>query len=170
MQTSDFISNLTEYSKYGSAYKAGRIPHVVLVAHHTMTSDDLDTLLHEFFHSNHNSIAYDVVILCSGGDEHRKKLLYHVKSTRFWAQVSYIVGSPSSVSDLQKAAVQRAQACFLITSARFLDPEQELAADEETLLRAVSIKHYCPQVPLIMHILSPRNKAHVLWFQLSKFP
>ena len=170
MQTSDFINNLQEYAKYGSNYPGGRVPHVVLVAHQTMSGDDLDTLLHEFFHTNHGFTTYDVVILCNGGDEHRKKLLYHVKTTQFWDQVKYIVGSPSSVSDLQKASIATAQAVFLITSARFLDPEQELIADEETLLRAISIKHFCPYVPLIMHILSPRNKAHVLWYQLSKFP
>ena len=93
-----------------------------------------------------------------------------MKTTQFWAQVKYILGSPSNVSDLQKASISTAQAVFLVTSCRFLDAEQELAADEETLLRAISIKHFCPYVPLIMHILSPRNKAHVLWYQLSKFP
>ena len=172
MQTSDFIANLQEYAKYGAPYPGGRVPHVVLVAHTTMSGDDLDTLLHEFFHTNHQgaSAKYDVVILCNGGEEHRKKLLYHIKSTQFWDQVKYILGSPSNVGDLQKASISTAQAVFLITSARFLDAEQELSADEETLLRAISIKHFCPYVPLIMHILSPRNKAHVLWYQLSKFP
>ena len=109
------------------------------------------------------------MILCNGGHEHRKRLVYHVKSTRYWARVSYIVGSPSNVADLRKAAVSQADACFLFTSARFLDEEQELAADEETLLRAISIKHHCPYVPLIMHLLSPRNRGHVLWYQLNKF-
>ena len=170
MQTTDFIGNLHEYSKYGKAYTSSKVPHVVLVAHASMTSGDLDALLNEFFHSNHGGAQYNVVILCNGGEEHRRKLLYHVKSTRYWSQVSYIVGTPSSVSDLQKVAVSRAQAVFLITSARFLDAEQELSADEETLLRAISIKHLCPFVPLIMHIISPRNRAHVLWYQLSKFP
>ena len=170
MQTSDFISNLQEYAKYGSAYPGGRVPHVVLVAHAAISPDDLDTLLHEFFHTNQGFTVYDVVILCNGGDEHRKKLLYNVKTTQFWSQVHYIRGSPANVSDLQKASISTAQAVFLITSSRFLDAEQELAADEEALLRAISIKHFCPYVPLIMHVLSPRNKAHVLWYQLSKFP
>ena len=38
MQTSDFISNLQEYAKYGSAYPGGRVPHVVVVAHASMSA------------------------------------------------------------------------------------------------------------------------------------
>ena len=167
--TSDLVSSISEHYKYGLPYTS-RIPHVVAVVAGTMTADDLDSLLFEYYHSHEKIRQHNVVILGSGGEEHRTELLHHVKSTQYWSQVSYIVGSPSSVDDLEKCSVRNAQAVLLLTSASFVDPEQEMAADEQSLLRAISIKHHCPYVPCVISLNSPRSRAHVLWYQLSKFP
>ena len=169
LSTSDFVSSLTEYNKYGHPYTAPK-PHIILCPPNDISWDDLSTTLNEFFHNSHNAdVVYHVVILCNGGEEHRRNILFQCKTLPFWSEISYIVGSPASVDDLNKAKVNTAQAIFLTTGLRSYDYEAEMAQDEATLARAVSIKHLVPEVPVILHLLSPRNKSHVLWYQLSKF-
>ena len=169
MQTTEFISTLSDHYKNGLPY-VSRAPHVVVVIPANMTTDSLDVLLTEFFQSNAALLAWDVVLLGTGGDEHRQTLLAHVRSTQYWDQISYIVGSPSSTDDLDKAAIKSCQAVFLLTPNSCDSAEKERQADELTLLRAISIKHYCPYVPIVLSINSPRNKGHVLWERLSLFP
>ena len=169
MQTTEFITTLSDHYKNGLPYSS-RQPHVVVVIPGSMTADSLDVLLTEFFQSNAALIAWDVILLGTGGEEHRQALLAHVRSTQYWDQISYIVGSPSSTDDLDKAAVKSCQAVFLLTPNSFDSAEKERQADELTLLRAISIKHYCPYVPIVLSLNSPRNKGHVLWERLSLFP
>ena len=169
MQTTEFISTLSDHYKNGLPY-ASRTPHVVVVIPGSMTTDSLDVLLTEFFQSNAALIAWNVVLLGSGGEEHRQTLLSHVRSTQYWDQISYIVGTPNSTDDLDKAAVTSCQAVFLLTANSFDSAEKERQADELTLVRAISIKHYCPYVPIVLSLNSPRNKGHVLWERLSVFP
>ena len=141
MQTTEFISTVTDYYKDGTPYTR-RSPHVVVVIPGDMSTDSLDSLLNEFFESNAGLLAWDVVLLSSGGEEHRQQLLAHVKSTQYWDQISYIVGTPNSTDDLDAAAVKTCQAVFLLTANCFDTAEKERQADELTLLRAISIKHY----------------------------
>ena len=167
-QISDFSSALSDHFKKGLPYRR-RNPHVVLVVPGTMSAENLDILLQEFFHSHHTLQSYHAVILSNGGEEHREAVLSHVRSTQYWSQISYIVGSPSSTEHLEEAAVNCAQAVFLLTASNFDSVEEEREADEETLRRAISIKRFCPYVPLIISLISPRSRAHVLWAQLSLF-
>ena len=169
LQTTEFLSTLTDHYKNGLPYTS-RTPHVVVVIPGSMTTDSLDVLLTEFFESNAALIAWDVVLLGNGGDEHRQALLAHVRSTQYWNQVSYIVGTPNNIEDLDRAAIKSCQAVFLLTANSFDSAEKERQADELTLVRAISIKHYCPYVPLVLSLNSPRNRGHVLWERLSLFP
>ena len=141
LQTSEFLSALQDHYKRGLPYRR-RSPHVVLVLPATLSTADLDVVLEEFFNSTATLLQYDVVILSNGGEEHREALLSHVRSTQYWSQVSYILGTPSSVQDLGKAAVERAQAVFLLPSTHLDGAKAEQAADEQSLMRAISIKHY----------------------------
>ena len=167
-QIADFGSALSEHYKRGRPYRRSD-PHVVLVVPADMSAEDVATLLQELFHSHHTLRAYHVVLLSNGGEEHRQALLSYVRSTDLWSQVSYIVGSPSSTAHLDKAAVAQAQAVLLLSAAHFESAQAEQEADEESLRRAISIKHHTPYVPLIISLNSPRNRGHVLWAQLSSF-
>ena len=169
LETTKFISTLTDYYKNGLPYSS-RTPHVVVVIPATMTIEALDVLLTEFFQLNAALIAWNVVLLSNGGEEHRQALLAHVRSTQYWHQISYVVGTPNSTEDLEKVAVKSCQAVFLLTANSFDSADKERQADEQTLVRAISIKHHCPYVPIVLSLNSPRNKGHVLWERLSPFP
>ena len=169
VQISNLITSVSDYYKLGLAYSSSS-PHVVLVVYPTMTSSDLSSMLREFYSFHPRLSLYRCVLLGSGGESHRQSLLRFVATSRYWSSVSYVVGSPSSVSSLQKVAVEHASAVFLLTSPLFADPGQELADDEQSLLHAIAIKQYCPMVPLIISLNKPRSRAHVLWFELCKFP
>ena len=169
LQINNLIDSVSNHYKHGLAY-TGRAPHVVMVVYPTMTGSDLASMLREFYSSHPGLSAYRCVLLGAGGESHRRTLLQYVATSAYWSSVTYIVGSPSSVSSLRKVAVDRASAVFLLTSAWFADPGQELAEDEQSLMQAISIKQFCPSVPLILSLNKPRNRAHVLWWELFKFP
>ena len=135
-----------------------------------MTPSDLNSMLREFYSYHSHLAVYHCVLLGSGGEAHRDTLMSYISTSQYWSSVTYVVGSPSSISSLQKVAVQHASAVFLLTSAWFVDPDQELADDEQSLFQAVTIKQYCPAVPLIISLNKPSSRAHVLWFELCKFP
>ena len=169
VQINNLVNAVSEHYKLGLAYTS-RAPHVVMVVYPTMTPSDLASMLREFYSYHAGLSVYRCVLLGAGGESHRDTLLSYVAKSAYWSSVTYVVGSPSSIGSLQKVAVQHASAVFLLTSAWFVDPGQELADDEQSLFQALTIKQYCPSVPLIMSLNKPSSRAHVLWFELCQFP
>ena len=158
LQISNLVQSVSDYYSLGLAYSAHK-PHIVMVIYPNMTSSDLASMLRELYSFHAGLSAYRCVLLGSGGEAHRRTLLRWVAQSRYWWSVSYVVGSASSLSSLQKVAVERASAVFLLTSAWFVDPGQELADDEQSLLQAINIKQYCPAVPLIISLNKPQEQS-----------
>jgi potassium channel subfamily T protein 1 len=76
-----------------------------------------------------------------------------------WAQrVLYVQGSALSNSDLNRAQIERAEACFLLASRNHSDRQ---AADEHLIIRSWAIKDYAPNCVQYIHLLKPENKMHV---------
>ena len=169
VQITNLVTSVTEHYKLGLAYTS-HAPHVVMVVYPTMTPSDLASMLREFYSYHSDLAVYRCVLLGSGGEQHRATLLGYIAKSSYWSSVTYVVGSPSSISSLEKVGVQHASAVFLLTSAWFVDPDQELADDEQSLFQALTIKQYCPAVPLIVSLNKPSSRAHCLWYELCKFP
>ncbi|PBC30470.1 Potassium channel subfamily T member [Apis cerana cerana] len=76
-----------------------------------------------------------------------------------WAQrVIYIQGSCLKDSDLTRARMNEAEACFVLAARNYAD---KTAADEHTILRSWAVKDFAPNVPQYVQIFRPENKLHV---------
>nr|CAD7425989.1 unnamed protein product [Timema monikensis] len=76
-----------------------------------------------------------------------------------WAQrVIYIQGSCLKDTDLARARMNEAEACFVLAARNYAD---KTAADEHTILRSWAVKDFAPSVPQYVQIFRPENKLHV---------
>ncbi|CAH1966257.1 unnamed protein product [Acanthoscelides obtectus] len=76
-----------------------------------------------------------------------------------WAQrVIYIQGSCLKDSDLVRARMNEAEACFVLAARNYAD---KTAADEHTILRSWAVKDFAPNVAQYVQIFRPENKLHV---------
>lgn len=76
-----------------------------------------------------------------------------------WAQrVIYIQGSCLKDTDLMRARMGEAEACFILAARNYADKG---AADEHTILRSWAVKDYAPSVAQYVQIFRPENKIHV---------
>jgi potassium channel subfamily T protein 1 len=76
-----------------------------------------------------------------------------------WAQrVIYIKGSALNNSDLNRARIEHADACFIFAARNYHD---RTAADQHTILRSWAVKDYAPNCIQYVHLLKPENKIHV---------
>jgi hypothetical protein len=165
----DLIHSLSDDARYGSSYTPrGRGRHIVLAVGPLLPSyEEVNNAVCYLSHVGNNGLReVAIVLLCQGDEEHRRKLLYEMRKQPHRLLLHYVIGSPSSAVDLCKAAVRSAEAVFLLNGSRGLTVEQQRTADEETLLRTLSIKQHCPHVPVVMEMLSSASKSHPLWVQL----
>lgn len=65
-------------------------------------------------------------------------------------RVIYIQGTVLDEDDLVRAKINFAEGCFVLTSRTASDKREE---DEQTVLRAMSIKDFAPTCPLYMTVL-----------------
>ncbi|RWS09666.1 potassium channel subfamily T member 2-like protein, partial [Dinothrombium tinctorium] len=76
-----------------------------------------------------------------------------------WAQrVIYIQGSALKDTDLMRAKMNAAEACFILATR---NSANRSAADEHTILRSWAIRDFAPNVPQYVQIFRPENKIHV---------
>nr|XP_022326607.1 potassium channel subfamily T member 2-like isoform X1 [Crassostrea virginica] len=146
-----------ERQRQGGAYSHHRAQterHVV-VCTTTLQSDTVLDFLNEFY--AHGILQDYYVVLLSPCDlDPTMKVLLQVP---IWAQrVIYIRGSALKDSDLTRARVQDAEACFILAARNYADRG---ASDQHTILRSWAIKDFAPHCPQYVQIFRPENKFHV---------
>ncbi|XP_061169679.1 potassium channel subfamily T member 2-like isoform X2 [Saccostrea echinata] len=146
-----------ERQRQGGAYSNHRAQterHVV-VCTTTLQSDTVLDFLNEFY--AHAILQDYYVVLLSPCDlDPTMKVLLQVP---IWAQrVIYIRGSALKDSDLTRARVQDAEACFILAARNYVDRG---ASDQHTILRSWAIKDFAPHCPQYVQIFRPENKFHV---------
>ncbi|VVD05171.1 unnamed protein product [Leptidea sinapis] len=129
-----------ERQKLGGSYSSHRAQsekHVV-VCSTTLHADTIMDFLNEFY---------------------AHPLLQDYYVVPIWAQrVIYIQGSCLKDTDLIRARMNEAEACFILAARNYAD---KTAADEHTILRSWAVKDFAPDVPQYVQIFRPENKLHV---------
>ncbi|KAI8430836.1 hypothetical protein MSG28_000986 [Choristoneura fumiferana] len=129
-----------ERQKLGGSYSSHRAQsekHVV-VCSTTLHADTIMDFLNEFY---------------------AHPLLQDYYVVPIWAQrVIYIQGSCLKDTDLIRARMNEAEACFVLAARNYAD---KTAADEHTILRSWAVKDFAPDVPQYVQIFRPENKLHV---------
>ncbi|XP_041987705.1 potassium channel subfamily T member 2 isoform X3 [Aricia agestis] len=146
-----------ERQKLGGSYSSHRAQsekHVV-VCSTTLHADTIMDFLNEFY--AHPLLQdYYVVLLSPMELDTTMRMILQVP---IWAQrVIYIQGSCLKDSDLIRARMNEAEACFILAARNYAD---KTAADEHTILRSWAVKDFAPNVPQYVQIFRPENKLHV---------
>ncbi|XP_049803720.1 potassium channel subfamily T member 2 [Schistocerca nitens] len=146
-----------ERQKLGGSYSSHRAQsekHVV-VCSTTLHADTIMDFLNEFY--AHPLLQdYYVVLLSPMELDTTMRMILQVP---IWAQrVIYIQGSCLKDSDLARARMNEAEACFVLAARNYAD---KTAADEHTILRSWAVKDFAPSVPQYVQIFRPENKLHV---------
>ncbi|XP_046141452.1 potassium channel subfamily T member 2 isoform X3 [Osmia bicornis bicornis] len=146
-----------ERQKLGGSYSSHRAQsekHVV-VCSTTLQADTIMDFLNEFY--AHPLLQdYYVVLLSPMELDTTMRMILQVP---IWAQrVIYIQGSCLKDSDLTRARMNEAEACFILAARNYAD---KTAADEHTILRSWAVKDFAPNVPQYVQIFRPENKLHV---------
>ncbi|CAN7994306.1 unnamed protein product, partial [Ixodes hexagonus] len=99
---------------------------------------------------------YYVVLLSPCEVDATMKMILQIP---MWAQrVIYIQGSALKDTDLTRARMNAAEACFMLAARNYADLA---AADEHTILRSWAVRDFAPNVPQYIQIFRPENKVHV---------
>ncbi|XP_056631344.1 potassium channel subfamily T member 2 [Diorhabda sublineata] len=146
-----------ERQKLGGSYSSHRAQsekHVV-VCSTTLHADTIMDFLNEFY--AHPLLQdYYVVLLSPMELDTTMRMILQVP---IWAQrVIYIQGSCLKDTDLARARMNEAEACFILAARNYAD---KTAADEHTILRSWAVKDFAPNVAQYVQIFRPENKLHV---------
>jgi potassium channel subfamily T protein 1 len=140
----------TSYSRQ----RVGKERHVVVCAT-TLQLNAIMDFLNEFY--AHRKLQNYCSVLLSPSE--LDKNLAIILQVPLWSQrVIYIQGSAMNNSDLNRAQVEHAEACFIMAARNYPDRQ---AADQHTILRSWAIKDYAPHCVQYVHLLKPENKMHV---------
>uniref|UniRef100_A0A3P8XAX8 RCK N-terminal domain-containing protein n=1 Tax=Esox lucius TaxID=8010 RepID=A0A3P8XAX8_ESOLU len=137
-----------------SRHRAQTEKHAVLCVS-SLKIDLLMDFLNEFY-AHPRLQDYYVVILCPTEMDIQVRRILQIP---LWSQrVIYLQGSALKDTDLMRAKMDDAEACFILSSRNEVD---RTAADHQTILRAWAVKDFAPNCPLYVQILKPENKFHV---------
>ncbi len=146
-----------EKQKRGTSYSKQRAEserHVV-VCSTTLQQNLIMDFLNEFYAHPMLQNFYAVLLSPCDLDPNLAMIL----QVPLWSQrVIYIQGSAMNNSDLNRAQVEHAEACFIMAARNYPDRQ---AADQHTILRSWAIKDYAPHCVQYVHLLKPENKMHV---------
>jgi potassium channel subfamily T protein 1 len=148
-----YIENQKRATSY-SRHRAENEKHVVVCCT-TLQSGYIMDFLNEFY--AHPMLQNFFVILLSPNDLDQH--LGIILQIPIWSQrVIFIQGSALNNTDLNRAQVERAEACFILAARNYIDRQ---SADEHTILRSWAIKDYAPNCVQYIHLMKPQNKMHV---------
>jgi potassium channel subfamily T protein 1 len=140
--------------RYYSKQRAESEKHVVVCSTSLQPNLIMD-FLNEFY--AHPKLQNFYVVLLSPCE--LDKNLATILHVPLWAQrVIFIQGSAMNNSDLNRAQVEHAEACFIMAARNYPDRQ---AADQHTILRSWAIKDYAPHCVQYVHLLKPENKMHL---------
>uniref|UniRef100_A0A7S3D5A0 RCK N-terminal domain-containing protein n=1 Tax=Palpitomonas bilix TaxID=652834 RepID=A0A7S3D5A0_9EUKA len=141
---------------YSGSFKVNTEDRHVVVCSDENFNGVLD-FLEEFYHPDHGFSTVKVCLMSPGlpTDELKNLLLEHQSDLR----LSFIRGDPISTVDLGRARMEKAEACFLLTNKFHKNSDEQ---DSITVLRALAVKNYAPDMKTFVQIIEPENQKHII--------
>nr|XP_039272908.1 potassium channel subfamily T member 2-like isoform X1 [Styela clava] len=156
-QLEDLAHIWSQRQKQGGEYSRQRATtekHVIVCATE-LRLDVIMEFLNEFYAHPFFQKHYVVLLSPSELDGPLRTFL----QIPIWTErVIYLQGSALRETDLMRAKLDAAEACFILTSRQETNRD---AADEKTILRAMACKDHAPHCPLYVQILNPASKFHI---------
>ena len=154
---------LSELFALTSQYAGGFVPkgqedstHVIVCGH--LDFNNLRSFLMEFFHQAHGQHKMTVLLLSPSPPTKAVKLLFG-RNGLYGERVIFFEGSALDEDDLQRLKFPKACAIFFLADKQSSDVH---ASDSETIMRILSCKNVCRQVPVFAQILLQETKNQAI--------
>lgn len=146
----DMLGNLTEYAHYCKSAYSNPTSNLIIVCVSEIKLHFLLDILNEIYADE--DLSVNTVILCP--KESDQRVVIRLNNPTWKKQVLLLLGSALNKVDLDRAGIKIAKACFIYADRNSYDPD---LSDQETILRAYSIRSFSPSCKLFLHILKPEN-------------
>ncbi|GAB1600252.1 potassium channel subfamily T member 1 [Argonauta hians] len=150
---STFIYKKSEGKEF-SANNAKQHKHVVVFIS-SIFPEVLMDFLNEFF-AHPDLECYHVVFLASYDLNTNINVI--LKDPKWSHRVHYVKGSALKDTDLDRARVQDAQACFILAEK---NTHHRNEADQHTIVRSWAVKDFAPYCPQYLQLYLVENRMHV---------
>jgi voltage-gated potassium channel Kch len=159
-QVNQMATVIQQTNKYGGYYRGNdSAPHVILTGDFSVAS--VKAFLNEFYHPNHTLKRTDAKV--------RVLLMHHEKPStgiktlledddEGFDLLEFIEGTPTSMKDLQRAAVRQAKAVFIMVEKSSTSPLEE---DTDTILATLAIRKSNQTVNIYCQCLVPESVTHL---------
>jgi len=144
---------MDKQSKYSAPFHSGAAPHVVVCG--DVSYSVVLAFLQEFFHPDHGDQLMKVVFLSS--DEPSPAIEGLLTSPLFGDKTQYVLGTPLSTSDLNRAGISRAVSVFILTSAFKPDVAYR---DATAVLMVKSIRTVSPWTKVFCQVVNAEARRH----------
>lgn len=153
---------LVQRKHTGSVRISGRREHVVVCG--ALTSANQMATLRELLHPDHGDQWGSLRVVFLGLSAPAAPLKAVMRHPKFRHRVMYLQGNVLLDADLQRACVRDSAGVLLLSSVH-KDARQEasaLAADAMTIMRAVALKRFAPDVPTFLQLIHPLSNSHFM--------
>ena len=157
IQVKELTQLLSSNSLFREAFKPQPLEDHVVLCGHVNDRRKLERFCKEFFHKDrvaHSSPQFHLVILSPEDptEEVRSVLVAPMYDTR----VTYLIGNPLYIEDLQRAQVQSASAVFFLSNIEAKE-EESLADGTATVLRTLAVSDFGPNVQCLVEVINKRD-------------
>lgn len=147
------IMDRYQYTQWKKFYFTRVTQHVLVCGQ--LTADIVSDFLKQFLlHQRLENQKTHVLLMHTEQPDQKLRALLRSHFSR----VQYLVGSPLSAKDLDRAKLSECLEVFILAGKQCCSPEKE---DEENLLRLLSIKSSARRVPVTVQLLLSSSKAKV---------
>ena len=157
MRLSELQMLLSLTNPYAKPYRSQTNDSHVIVTGHTSDKKKMENFLKEFFHPDRtekDGEEFHAVILASVPPSEDIRAL--LGSGSLESKVTWVLGSPLSVTDLKKVKADTASAIFFLINADIHD-RQSRSEDATNVLSALSVNNFNSSLTSFVQVLRPEN-------------
>ena len=153
----ELLSLINKKSHYDHSYKEKKAQNHVVVCGQFDTIA-LRSFLKEFFCLDHGSSTVNTHVVILHPSEPSEDLQQILDDPMYANRVQYVRGSTADTRKLIKVRAKDAKACFIFSS-KFASGHA-VEGDAETVMRALALKKYKPDLQLHVQVILPEHKSH----------
>ena len=157
IQVKELTQLLSSNSLFREAYKPQPLEDHVVLFGHVNDRRKLERFCKEFFHADRVSPGtpqFHLVILSP--EDPTEEVRSVLVSPNYDTRVTYLIGTPLSIEDLQRAQVQSASAVFFLSNIEAKEEESQ-ADGTATVLRTLAVSDYGPNIQCLIEVINKRD-------------
>lgn len=157
IQVKELTQLLSSNSLFREAYKPQPLEDHVVLFGHVNDRRKLERFCKEFFHNDRVSPGtpqFHLVILSP--EEPTEEVRSVLVSPNYDTRVTYLIGTPLSIEDLQRAQVRSASAVFFLSNIEAKEEESQ-ADGTATVLRTLAVSDYGPNIQCLIEVINKRD-------------